>query len=69
VVFEGPNGTFSSISAVDIGWRQLGINVVIRQVLEEGMGGFIVQTLELGLEATGEKKLVSLLKCIKNVGG
>jgi hypothetical protein len=55
MVFEGTYGTFCGVTPMDIGWGQLGINVVIGEVLEEGLGGFIVKAVQLWFEASGEE--------------
>ena len=45
MIFKGANGAFGGVSAVDMGRGELGINVVIGEVLEECTGCFIVQPL------------------------
>jgi len=44
--FECADGVLSGISAVDIRWYQLVVNVGSSAKILEGSGGFIVQLLE-----------------------
>jgi hypothetical protein len=68
MIFKCTDGAFGGVPAVDVGRRELGIDVVIGQVLEESLGGFIVQALKLGFEATGAEEVVRLVKGSQNVG-
>ena len=69
VIFEGPNGSFSGIAAMDIGWGKLIVNTLGLHELLKGCGGFIVQTLELGAEAGGAEVCVqNLVGCHNGLG-
>ncbi len=51
MVFEHVNGTFRSIATVDMGWDQLGIDMLSNHEILEGTGCFIIQSLQLGAES------------------
>ncbi len=57
---------FSCILAMDMGRDQLEINILSHHKFLEGMGGFIVKALELGVESRGAKVVVGNLKSGKN---
>ena len=46
MVFEGADGTFSGISMVNAGRRELEVNVFLVEELFQGLGAFIVKALE-----------------------
>ena len=51
MVFERSDGTFGSIATVDAWGCKLEVNIVLLQELLEGVGTFIVESLELGFAA------------------
>jgi hypothetical protein len=53
VIFEGADGTFCGIAAMDAGRYQLEVNIFFRHVILEDLGTFIVEALELGAKASG----------------
>ncbi len=48
VVFEGADGPFGGVTAIDARRGELEINVLGAHELLEGEGGFVVQSLERG---------------------
>jgi hypothetical protein len=53
LVFEGSDGTFGGIVAMDSRWHKLEVDVFLAQKLFQGFGTFIVKALEAGLKAGG----------------
>lgn len=54
MVLEGADGAFGGVAALHLGWGELVVNIMCCQVLTEELTDFVVEKLELGLEATGE---------------
>ena len=51
MVLEGSNGTLSGIALVYVGQDQLEVDVFRSHVFLQGLGGLIVQSLELRAQA------------------
>lgn len=59
MVFEGPDGPFSCISAVEMRWSQLKVNLGFAHMGLKGLTGFIIEALELGAESSGGEQVKS----------
>ena len=55
---ESPNGAFSGVPSVDMGWHELVVDVVVVKVGPEGSRSFVVKALECWLETTFDQELV-----------
>lgn len=62
MIFEGADGSFSCVAAMQVGWCQLEVNIICMEELAEEGGSFIIQSLELWFEATGNEKGVYFLE-------
>ena len=62
VVFVGPNGTFGGVAAVAVGRDQLEIYGGVMEEIFEGLRGLVVESMELGTEATFNKDLTEIFE-------
>ena len=46
MLLEHPNGAFSGVPSVDMGWHELVVDVVLVEVGPEGSRSFVVTALE-----------------------
>jgi hypothetical protein len=69
MVFEGANGTFSSIGTVFFGWDSLILDLVLHESILEVLRAFIVQDMEVGGMTLMHKNLVGLFPGITDTGG
>ena len=60
VVFEGLDGAFCRIAAMDVGRGELVVNVFSLEVLFQGIGTLIVKSLEAGTAAGTDESVVEL---------
>jgi hypothetical protein len=68
MVLEGSDSAFGSVSAVNVRWDELKVDVLVCHVCFEGSGGFVVETLELRFEASGAEKSVRAFVCGEDFG-
>jgi hypothetical protein len=62
VIFERANGAFGSVSAVDVRWSELVVDVDAGHELLESGGCFVVELLELWFEsALGQESMGSFV--------
>jgi hypothetical protein len=61
MVFKGTDGPFCCIPAMNVWWGELYINVIGGHEWKDGIGSFIIQSLQSWLEAAGSKQLMSSL--------
>ena len=59
MVLEGADRAFGSIAAVNVRWGKLEVNVFFSEVVFQGLGSFIVKSLELWFESTRGVEVMS----------
>ena len=64
VVFEGLDGSFCGIDTVLVAWYELPFDILLAEVLGDGMGSFIVEDIELWFETFCGKVGENLVKCL-----
>ena len=69
MVFEGSDGAFGSIAAMDARWGELEVDRLVPQELLEGDGAFVVEALELGAKAGSAEALVEGLEASEDGRG
>ena len=69
VIFEGANGAFSRVAAMDAGRGQLEVDICFVEEVFEGLGAFIVEALEVGFESCFSKAAVHSFIGGNNAGG
>lgn len=68
VVFEYADGAFSLVATMCV-WRdELVVNMLFGEVLLEDVGGFVVQSLKLWSESTGDEDAVNTFEGVEVVG-
>ena len=61
MVFEGADGAFGGVAAVDAGWGELVVNLLGVKVRDKCCGRFVVQALEGGAESSRDEHFMRSL--------
>lgn len=69
VIFERPDGAFSSIASVHARRGELEVDLFVAKELLEGGGTFVVEALELGAKTGGAESMVEGLVASKDGRG
>ena len=68
MVLEGLDGSFCGIDTVLVGWYELPFDILLAEVLGDGMGSFIVEDIELWFETFCGKVGENVVECLDDCG-
>ena len=62
VILERADGAFGSIATMDVGWSKLEVNIFLNKEVLEGVGAFIVKTMETRAQSGSTQLSMNLLE-------